>query len=158
MVRALETGQGHAEYTPIGHSTNLAARMQTAARVGSIAITEATRRLNEGYFTLEALGVTRVKGLSAPINVYEVTGLGPLRTRLQRAASGGLTKFVGRQREMDALRHALEQVKAGHGQVVAAMADPGVGYSMSSKPCHTPDLWCSKRTRSRTAKPPPTCR
>jgi predicted ATPase len=71
----------------------------------------------------------RVKGLSEPINVYEVTGLGPLRTRLQRSAVRGLTKFVGRQREMDALRHALEQAKAGRGQIVAAMAEPGVGKS-----------------------------
>jgi class 3 adenylate cyclase/predicted ATPase len=129
VVRVLETGHGHAEYTPIGHSTNLAARMQNAAPVGSIAVTEATRRLSEGYFTLKALGVTRVKGLSEPVNVYEVTGLGPLRTRLQRAAARGLTKFVGRQREMDALHRALEQAKSGHGQVMAAMADHGVGKS-----------------------------
>src|SRR6516162_4988211 len=127
VVRALETGQGHAEYTPIGHSTNLAARMQTAAPVGSIAVTEATRSLVEGYFTLKALGATRVKGLSGPVNMYEVTGRGLLRTRLQRAAARGLTKFVGRQREMDMLRHALEQARAGHGQIIAAMADPGVG-------------------------------
>src|SRR5262249_41685426 len=93
VVRALETGVGHAEYTPIGHSTNLAARMQTAAPVGSIAVTEATRSLTEGYFTLKALGATSVKGLSEPVNVYEVTGLGPLRTRLQQAAARGLTKF-----------------------------------------------------------------
>jgi len=129
VVRALETGQGHAEYTPIGHSTNLAARMQTAAPVGSIAVTEATRSLVEGYITLKALGATKVKGLSEPVNVYEVTGLGPLRTRLQRAAARGLTKFVGRRREMDALGHTLQQAKAGHGQIVAAMADPGVGKS-----------------------------
>ena len=129
VVRALETTQGHAEYTPIGHSTNLAARMQTAAPVGSIAVTEATRQLSEGYFTLKSLGATRVRGLSEPVSVYEVTGLGPLRTRLQRAAARGLTKFVGRQREMEALRHAAELAKAGRGQIVAVMADPGVGKS-----------------------------
>src|SRR5207247_6994603 len=72
---------------------------------------------------------TRIKGLSDQINVYEVTGIGPLRTRLQRAAARGLTKFVGREREMDALRHALEQTKAGRGQIVAAIAEPGVGKS-----------------------------
>jgi class 3 adenylate cyclase len=129
VVRALETGVGHAEYTPIGHSTNLAARMQTAAPVGSIAVTEATRSLTEGYFTLKALGATRVKGLSEPVNVYEVTGLGPLRTRLQRAAARGLTKFVGRDREIDVLKRALEQAQAGRGQIVAAIAEPGVGKS-----------------------------
>ncbi len=58
-----------------------------------------------------------------------MTGLGPLRTRLQRSAGRGLTKFVGREREMEALKHAAEQAKAGHGQIAAAMAEPGVGKS-----------------------------
>src|SRR4029077_6662031 len=74
-------------------------------------------------------GPARIKGVSEPVNVYEVTGLGPLRTRLQRAAGRGLTKFVGREREMEALKHAAEQAKSGHGQIVAAMAEPGVGKS-----------------------------
>ncbi len=129
VVRSIETGAGQVEYTPIGHTTNLASRMQTAAPVGSIAVSEATRRLCEGYFVLKPLGATKVKGVSEPVNVYEVTGLGPLRTRLQRAAARGLTKFVGRQREMEALKHAAEQAKSGHGQIVAAMAEPGVGKS-----------------------------
>src|SRR5713226_8968708 len=129
VVRSIRNGAGHVEYTPIGHTTNLASRMQTAAPVGSIAITEATRKLCEGYFILRPLGATKVKGVSAPVNIYEVTGLGPLRTRLQRAAGRGLTKFVGREREMDAMKAAAEQAKAGHGQIVAAMAEPGVGKS-----------------------------
>src|SRR5262249_17096775 len=78
---------------------------------------------------LKGLGPTRIKGVSEPVEVFEVTGLGPLRTRLQRAVSRGLTKFVGRQREMDALKHAAEQAQSGHGQIVAVMADPGVGKS-----------------------------
>ena len=67
----------------------------------------------EGYFILKPLGATRVKGVGEPVNVYEVTGLGPLRTRLQVAARRGLTKFVGRQREMEALKHAAETGKVG---------------------------------------------
>jgi len=129
VVRTLATADGHAEYTPIGHTANLASRMQAISPSGSIAITEQTRRLIEGFFHVKSLGPTRVKGLTEPINVYEVTGLGPLRTRLQRAAARGLTKFVGRDREMDALTHALEQARAGHGQIVAVMAEPGVGKS-----------------------------
>src|SRR5216684_2970296 len=129
VVRSITTGAGQTEYTPIGHTTNLASRMQTAAPVGSIAVSEATRKLCEGYFILKPLGATKVKGVTEPVNVYEVTGLGPLRTRLQRAAGRGLTKFVGRQREMEAMQHAAEQAKAGHGQIVAAMAEPGVGKS-----------------------------
>jgi class 3 adenylate cyclase len=129
VVRSIATGGGHTEYTPIGHTTNLASRMQALAPTGSIAISEQTRKLVEGYFALKPLGPTKIKGISEPVNVYEVTGLGPIRTRLQRAAGRGYTKFVGREREMDALKRAAEQAKAGHGQIVAAIADAGVGKS-----------------------------
>jgi predicted ATPase/class 3 adenylate cyclase/ribosomal protein L40E len=129
VVRSIETGAGHLEYTPIGHTTNLASRMQAVAPTGSIAISEATRRLVEGYFQLRSRGPTRVRGVSEPVNVYEVTGLGPLRTRLQRSVGRGLTKFVGREREMEVLKHAAERAKSGHGQIAAAVAEPGVGKS-----------------------------
>ena len=129
VVRSIETGDAHAEYTPIGHTANLASRMQVLAPIGSIAATEQVRKLCEGYFLFNGLGPTKVKGVSEPVNVYEVTGLGPLRTRLQHSVGRGLTKFVGRQREMDAMKVAAERAKVGHGQVVAAMADPGVGKS-----------------------------
>jgi class 3 adenylate cyclase len=123
VVRSIATGEGHAEYTPIGHSTSLAARMQTLAPTGSIATTDATRRLGEGYFTFKSLGPTVVKGVSEPVQVYEVTGFGPLRTRLQRSALRGLTKFVGRERAMEALKRAAELARSGHGQIVAAIAE-----------------------------------
>ncbi len=129
VVRSIQTGAGQVEYTPIGHTTNLASRMQTAAPVGSIAVSEATHKLCEGYFILKPLGATKVKGVSGPVNVYEVVGLGPLRTRLQRSAGRGLTKLVGRERELEVLTRAAEQAKAGRGQLVAAMAEPGVGKS-----------------------------
>src|SRR5712664_609213 len=129
VVRSIQTGDAHTEYTPIGHTANLAARMQVLAPIGSIATTEQVRKLCEGYFLFNGLGPTKVKGLSEPVHVYEVTGLGPLRTRLQRSVGRGLTKFVGREREMEALKHAAEQAKGGRGQIVAAMAEPGVGKS-----------------------------
>jgi class 3 adenylate cyclase/predicted ATPase len=129
VVRSIATGAAQVEYTPIGHTTNLASRLQSIARTGSIVTSEATRKLSEGYFILKPLGATRVKGVTDPVNVYEVTGLGPIRTRLQRSAGRGLTKFVGRQREMDTMKAAAERAWAGHGQVVASMADPGVGKS-----------------------------
>jgi hypothetical protein len=129
VVRSITTGAGQTEYTPIGHTTNLASRMQALAPTGSIAVSEQTRKFVEGYFQLKPLGPTRVKGVSEPVNVYEVTGLGPLRTRLQRSAGRGLTKFVGREREIEALKHAAEQAKSGRGQIAAAMAEPGVGKS-----------------------------
>ncbi len=129
VVRSIATGATQVEYTPIGHTANLASRLQSIARTGSIVASEATRKPCEGYFNLKPLGAARVKGVSEPVNVYEVMGLGPLRTRLQRSAGRGLTKFVGRQREMEAMKAAAEQAKAGRGQIVAAMAEPGVGKS-----------------------------
>ncbi|MBV8362599.1 MAG: AAA family ATPase, partial [Deltaproteobacteria bacterium] len=129
VMRAVATGKGHVEYTPIGHSTSLAARMQTLAPTGSIAITSATQKLCEGYFQFENLGPTRIKGVSEPVTVYEVTGLGPLRTRLQAAARRGFTRFVGRAAELEQMQHAWELARTGHGQVVAAPGEPGVGKS-----------------------------
>jgi class 3 adenylate cyclase len=129
VVRNIQTGTEHSEYTPIGHSTSLAARLQTLATPGSTVISGKMRGLVEGYFQLKGLGPTRIKGVTEPVELFEVTGLGPLRTRLQRAAARGLTKFVGREREMEAIEYAAEQARAGHGQIVAVMADPGVGKS-----------------------------
>ncbi len=129
VVRTIKTGETDTEYTPIGHSTSLASRLQALAPPGSIAISRAVRQLVEGYFTINDLGHARIKGVTEPVEVYEVTGLGPLRTRLQRSAGRGYTKFVGRQNEIQAMKRAAEQAKAGHGQIVAAVAEAGVGKS-----------------------------
>src|SRR5271165_1747472 len=129
VMRSVGKDQTHAEYLPAGHAVGLASRLQTIAPTGSIALSEHTRRLVEGYFQLKSLGPTRIKGVTEAVNVFEVLGLGPLRTRLQRSASHGFTKFVGRNREMDAMKAAADQAKAGHGQIVAAMAEAGVGKS-----------------------------
>jgi len=129
VVRAIQTSEGHTEYTPIGHTNNLASRLQTIAPTGSIATSEDTRKLCEGYFTFRSLGPTRVKGVSNAIVVHEVTGFGPLRTRLQVSARRGLSKFVGRQTELDQIKHALELAKSGRGQLVAAVGEAGVGKS-----------------------------
>jgi class 3 adenylate cyclase/tetratricopeptide (TPR) repeat protein len=129
VVRSIRTDDAHTEYTPIGHAMSLAARMQTLAPTGSIVITEHTQKLTAGYFDLKPLGPVRIKGVTDPINVYEVIGIGPLRTRLQMSASRGLSKFVGRRAELDQLDHALELARGGHGQIVAAMAEAGVGKS-----------------------------
>ena len=129
VVRTIKTDESRSEYTPIGHSTSLASRLQSLAGPGSIAISEPVRKLVEGYFTLKPLGPARIKGVSQPVNVYEVTGLGPIRTRLQRSANRGYTRFVGRQKELSALQHAAEAARAGHGQIVSVMAEAGVGKS-----------------------------
>jgi class 3 adenylate cyclase/tetratricopeptide (TPR) repeat protein len=129
VIRAIRTGDGSAEYTPIGHSTSLAARMQALAPSGSIVVTGDTQKLAAGYFEFKQLGPARIKGVTDPVEVFEVAGLGPLRTRLQRSASRGLVRFVGRKAEMDQMRHAAELARAGHGQIVAAVAEAGVGKS-----------------------------
>jgi len=161
VVRSIETGAGQVEYTPIGHTTNLASRMQTAAPVGSIAVSEATRKLCEGYFILKPLGATKVKGVSEPVNVYEVTGLGPLRTRLQRSVGRGLTKFVGREREIEALKHA--QIRPGEdaGRSLPrwqSRASASRACSSSSRRLLNPTGWCWKRFRSPTARRQRICR
>ncbi len=129
VVRSIRKDDLHTDYVPVGHSINLADRMEQMATPGSILITEYTRRLTEGYFDLNPLGAADIKGLEEPLHVYEVRGAGPLRTKLQVAARRGLTRFVGRQREMEQLHQALAQAKAGHGQIVGALGEPGLGKS-----------------------------
>jgi class 3 adenylate cyclase len=129
VVRSIRKEDLHTDYVPVGHSTNLAARMEQLAAPGSILVTDQTHKLTTGYFEFKALGKTQVKGVEEPFNVYEVLGAGPLRTRLQVAARRGLTRFVGRQNELEQMRRALEHAKAGHGQIVGVMGEPGVGKS-----------------------------
>jgi class 3 adenylate cyclase/predicted ATPase len=129
VVRSIRKDDLHTDYVPVGHSTNLAARMEQMATPGSILITEYTKKLTEGYFELKALGAAEIKGLTEPLAVYEVLGAGPLRTRLQVSVRRGLTRFVGRQRELEQLQQALDQAKAGHGQIVGVMGEPGLGKS-----------------------------
>src|SRR3989441_2970453 len=129
VVRSIRKDDLHTDYVPVGHSTNLAARMEQMATPRSILITEYTRKLVEGYCELKALGAAQIKGVEAPLTVYEVLGVGPLRTRLQVAARRGLTRFVGRQSELEQLRRALHEAKGGHGQIVGVMGEPGLGKS-----------------------------
>jgi class 3 adenylate cyclase/tetratricopeptide (TPR) repeat protein len=117
------------DYTAIGQTAHLAARMEQLAPPGSIRITAETLKLAEGYVQVAPLGAVPVKGLPELIEVYEVTGAGPARSRLHAAASRGLTRFVGRDSEVQQLRQALEQAQSGRGQVAAVVGEPGVGKS-----------------------------
>jgi class 3 adenylate cyclase/predicted ATPase len=117
------------DYTAVGQTTHLAARMEQMAMPGSILITPVTLRLAEGYVQVKSLGPVNVKGMNEPVEVHEVTGAGLARSRLQRAAARGLTRFVGRNAEMEQLWKALEQAGAGHGQVVSVVGEAGVGKS-----------------------------
>ncbi len=130
VLRSIRKDDLRADYVPVGHSTNLAARMEQLASPGAIVVSAYTHRLTDGYFAFKDLGPTQIKGVADSLNIYEVLGVGQLRTRLQvRATRRGLTRFVGRQSEMEQLQRALEQAKAGHGQIVGAMGEPGLGKS-----------------------------
>jgi class 3 adenylate cyclase/tetratricopeptide (TPR) repeat protein/ribosomal protein L40E len=128
VLRLVHTG-GHTEYTPVGHAVNLAARMQSVALAGGIVISQDTQRLVEGYFELHELGPTKVKGIEEPINVYEVIDAGPLHGHFELALRRGLTKFVGREREIAEVKRALELARSGRGQIVAVVAEAGTGKS-----------------------------
>jgi class 3 adenylate cyclase len=128
VVRAIDSSL-HMDYTAVGQTTHLAARMEQMAQPGSILITPAVLRLAEGYVQVTPLGAVPIKGLRTPMDVYEVTGAGPVRSRLQAATAQVLTRFVGREAELEQLRHALTHAGSGHGQVVAVIGEPGVGKS-----------------------------
>jgi class 3 adenylate cyclase/tetratricopeptide (TPR) repeat protein len=119
----------HMDYTAVGQTTHLAARMEQLATPGSIRLTADTLRLVEGYIEVKSLGPVPIKGCGAPVEVYEVTGAGAVRSRLQAAAARGFTRFVGRDAEVEQLRKALDHSRAGHGQLVATVGEPGVGKS-----------------------------
>ncbi len=117
------------DYTAVGQTTHLAARMEQLASPGTIRLTADTLRLAEGYVEVKSLGPIPVKGLLEPVEVYELTGAGQARTRLQAAALRGLTRFVGRDAEVEHLRRVLGQAGAGRGQVVAIVGEARVGKS-----------------------------
>ena len=128
VVRAIDSDL-HMDYSAIGQTTHLAARMEQLARPGTTLITGETLRLAEGYVEVKPLGPVPVKGLPAPVEVFEIVRFAPLRSRLQAEAARGLTPFVGREIEVDKLRLALEKASQGQGQLVAVAGDPGVGKS-----------------------------
>ena len=117
------------DYTVVGHTMNVAARLEQMAVPGSILVSADTLMLAEGYVQVKPLGPTKIKGLEFPLEVYEVTGAGTVRSRMEAAAARGLTRFVGREAELEALNRALEKARAGRGQVVALVGEPGVGKS-----------------------------
>ncbi len=128
VVRSIQSDL-HMDYTAVGQTTHLAARMEQMALPGSILITASTLRLVEGWVQVEPLGPVVVKGLTEPIEAYQLMGAGLARTRLEAAAARGLARFVGREAELGTLERARERTWAGEGQVVALVGEPGVGKS-----------------------------
>ena len=117
------------DYTAVGDTTNIAARLLQSAERGQIVISDATHRLTEGYFETESLGELRVKGKAEPIRGHALRGAKESRTRLDVSADRGLTPYVGRERELQTLQQCFDKAKAGHGQMVFVVGEAGIGKS-----------------------------
>jgi AAA ATPase domain/Adenylate and Guanylate cyclase catalytic domain len=131
------------DYRTVGQTTHLAARMEQMARPGSALLPAMTLMLVEGSVQVNPLGPLPIKGLVDPLEVFELVGVGPARTRWQSSAVRGLTRFGGRHAELEVLCQALERAGTGHGQVVAVIGEPGVG---KTRLCY--ELIQSRRGRS----------
>jgi class 3 adenylate cyclase len=119
----------HMDYTAVGQTTHVAARLEQMTMPGAVLISPQTLALAEGHVLVKPLGPRPIRGLERPLVVYELVGAATVRSRFQAAAARGLTHFVGRESELDQLRQALERARAGHGQLVSVVGEPGVGKS-----------------------------
>jgi class 3 adenylate cyclase/tetratricopeptide (TPR) repeat protein len=128
VVRAIRNDL-HMDYTAVGQTTHLAARLEQLAGPGTIMLSADTLRLAEGYVEVRPLGPVTVRGLSDRVPAFELLDARLSGTRWQTRAARGLTPFVGRQAELATLVEAVQNVQAGHGRVVAVVGDPGVGKS-----------------------------
>src|SRR4051794_37715678 len=120
---------GEGEYTAIGHTVGLAQRMEALAEPGKAYLTESTAELAHGFMQLEDLGQFEIKGASRPVRVFELSGVGSARSRLDLSRERGFSRFVGRDEEMKAFGEALERAERGEGGVLALVAEAGTGKS-----------------------------
>ena len=142
------------DYTAIGHTTHLAARMEQMAVPGSILMAPGTMQLAEGYVEVRPLGPRPVKGLGGPVEVFELIGAATVRSRLHAAAARGLTSFIGREAELGQLREGLARAGGGRGQVMALVGEAGVGKSrLVWEFTHAPQTagWLLLESRSRSS-------
>lgn len=129
VVRSIRKDDLHTDYDPVGHTIHIASRKEGMAAPSSVLVSDSTYKLADGYFHFKALGATNVKGIRTPLYVYELLGLGTLRTRLQVSAYRGLAKLVGRERELECLHAALVSTNARHGRIIGVAGEAGVGKS-----------------------------
>src|SRR5439155_5994257 len=128
VVRAIASDL-RMDYSAVGQTTHLAARMEQLAAPGTVLLAPAVLQLVEGYVQVTPRGLVAVKGLPDPLDVYELTGASAVRSRFQASAARGFTRFVGRDAEMSELKRAAEESRGGRGQMVAVVGEPGVGKS-----------------------------
>lgn len=117
------------DYTAVGDTTNLAARLEQIAAPGSVVVSAATRRLVEGFFDFRTLEPAHVKGLPDPVQAFEVVGERGVSGRIEAESEAQLTPYSGRETELDALMSAMRSARAGRGQVVFVVGDAGIGKS-----------------------------
>jgi predicted ATPase/class 3 adenylate cyclase/DNA-binding winged helix-turn-helix (wHTH) protein len=125
----LVVGETRTPQVVVGEAPNIAARLRDLAASNTVVCSAATARLVEGYFTLEALGPQRLKGVATPLSVYRVVGARAAQTRLDVALTRGLTPLVGREPELALLRECWAQAVDGQGQVIMVNGEPGIGKS-----------------------------
>jgi class 3 adenylate cyclase/tetratricopeptide (TPR) repeat protein len=128
VVRVIRDDLG-LDYTAMGQTVHLASRLEQLAREGSCLLSPAVLALVDGYVDVRAMGPVAIKGLGEPLELFELAGANPARNRLQARVARGLTRFVGRQAELAAVFAALDKARAGRGQLVALVGEPGVGKS-----------------------------
>jgi class 3 adenylate cyclase/tetratricopeptide (TPR) repeat protein len=149
----------HIDYTVVGQAAHLAARLEQIAAAGSVLTAADTLQLAEGYIAMKPLGLVPVKGLANPVQIYEVTGVGEARSRLQVAAGRGLTRFVGRDVELEQLHRVRQLAGQGHGQVVAIVGEAGVGKSRLVHEfvhsCHAADWLVLESSSASFGRPTP---
>ncbi len=117
------------DYTAQGHTVSLAQRAESLAEAGGVLLTADTAALVKGYFQLRSLGETRLRGIETPMELFELEGVGPLRTRLDASRAAGFTRFVGREAELAQLESSLDRALEGDDGVVGVVGEAGVGKS-----------------------------
>ena len=143
VVRSI-TNDLNIDYSALGHTTHLAARMEALASAGSILLTSDTLREVEGFVEIHPLGAVQVKGFSNSVEVFELIGATGIRNRFQAAAARGLSSFVGRHAEIEAFRHFTAHAGSGGGRVLALVGDAGMGKSRLVREFlehHLPSQW-----------------
>src|SRR5262245_8971014 len=117
------------DYSALGHTTHMAARMQELAAGGTTLMTASTLRQVEGFVQVKSIGAVPVKGVSRPVEAFEVIAATAARTRVQAAAVRGLTPLVGRRREIEVFSKLVEEAGSGKGQILAMVGEAGLGKS-----------------------------
>jgi class 3 adenylate cyclase/tetratricopeptide (TPR) repeat protein len=128
VVRSIDTDL-NIDYSALGHTTHLAARMQELAGPGATLMSASTLRQVEGFVYVQSMGAVQAKGISQPVEAYSLVGATTARTRVQAGAARGLTPLVGRNTEIDTFNKLIQRVSAGRGQILAMIGEPGIGKS-----------------------------